>query len=156
MKSTIYRSQIRFSDWIESMRKDVECAFGILKGRWRILKYGIRLLGMKRCDGVWLTCCALHNLLLEIDGLAEGWENGVQSHWEMEPDRACDIPFALKRLRQPAKARTYDLSGIGVGNDIDYDAEDNVDDHADEINSIVSAQDSDGNIGVQKISLGLF
>jgi len=26
--------EIRWSRWVESMRKDVECTFGILKGRW--------------------------------------------------------------------------------------------------------------------------
>ena len=30
--------KIRWSRWVESMRKDVECTFGILKGRWRTLK----------------------------------------------------------------------------------------------------------------------
>ncbi|KAL3758310.1 hypothetical protein ACHAWU_004275 [Discostella pseudostelligera] len=35
--------EIRWSEWLESMRKDVECTFGILKGRFRILKTGIRL-----------------------------------------------------------------------------------------------------------------
>ncbi len=34
--------EIRWSKWLESMWKDVECTFGILKGRWRILKSGIR------------------------------------------------------------------------------------------------------------------
>jgi hypothetical protein len=29
----------------ESLRRDVECCFGILKGRWRILKVGVRLHG---------------------------------------------------------------------------------------------------------------
>ena len=33
----------RWSKWAESMRKDVECTFGILEGRWRILKTGVRL-----------------------------------------------------------------------------------------------------------------
>jgi hypothetical protein len=32
MKNTCNRSEIRFSQWLESLRKDVECAFGILKG----------------------------------------------------------------------------------------------------------------------------
>jgi hypothetical protein len=29
------RIKYKFSDWIASVRKDVECFFGILKGRWR-------------------------------------------------------------------------------------------------------------------------
>ena len=39
-KRSTNRAEIRFSSWLESMRKDVECTFGILKGRWRILKQG--------------------------------------------------------------------------------------------------------------------
>jgi hypothetical protein len=33
--------EMRWSRWVESMRKDVECTFRILKGRWRILKTGV-------------------------------------------------------------------------------------------------------------------
>jgi hypothetical protein len=51
------------------MRKDVECTFGILKGRWQILKAGVRIHGVDGVDDVWLTCCALHNWLLDIDDL---------------------------------------------------------------------------------------
>ncbi|KAI2488756.1 Plant transposon protein [Fragilaria crotonensis] len=44
LKLSCNRLELRFSQWLlESMRKDVECTFGILKGRWRILKTGIRL-----------------------------------------------------------------------------------------------------------------
>ena len=50
----------RWSKWIESMRKDVECTFGILKGRFRVLKNGIRLRGPANTDKIWLTCCSLH------------------------------------------------------------------------------------------------
>jgi len=35
--------EIQWSKWLESMRKDVECTFGILKGRWRILKAVVRI-----------------------------------------------------------------------------------------------------------------
>lgn len=63
-----------FSKWLESMRKDIECTFGILKGRWRILKCGTEIHGHKRTDQVWLTCCALHNFLLVEDGLDNNWE----------------------------------------------------------------------------------
>jgi len=54
--------QMRFSKWLESLRKDVECTFGIMKGRFRILKTGVPLHGIEVCDGVWLKGCALHNL----------------------------------------------------------------------------------------------
>ena len=62
--------------------------FGILKGRWRILKSGVRISGVDSVDHyVWLTCCALHNWLLDIDGLSEKWVGGVRqcvSDWEEE------------------------------------------------------------------------
>jgi hypothetical protein len=77
--------EIRWSKWLESMRKDVECTFGILNGRWRILKSGVRLHGVDTVDSVWFTCCALHNWLLEVDGPTEEWVGGVckvGSEWE--------------------------------------------------------------------------
>ncbi len=46
LKVTADAKEIRWSQWLESLRKDVECTFGILKGRWRILKTGIRLHGV--------------------------------------------------------------------------------------------------------------
>jgi DDE superfamily endonuclease len=64
------------------MWKDVECTFGIMKGRFRILKTGIRLHRVEATDKIWMTCCALHNYLLDVDGLNEGWESGVPSYWE--------------------------------------------------------------------------
>jgi len=47
--------EIRWSKWLESMRKDIECMFGILKGSWRILKAGVRIHGVDGADDVWLT-----------------------------------------------------------------------------------------------------
>ena len=41
-KTYLKTSDQRWSKWLEFMRKDVECTFDILKGRWRILKTGIR------------------------------------------------------------------------------------------------------------------
>ena len=63
-KNPLTYRQLRWSKWLESMRKDVECVFGILKGRCRILKVGIRVHGIEATDNIWLTCCALHNMLL--------------------------------------------------------------------------------------------
>jgi hypothetical protein len=74
LKSSCNRLELRFSQWLESMRKDVECTFGILKGRWRMLKTGIRLHNTEVSDNIWLTCCALHNMLLDVDGLSKAWK----------------------------------------------------------------------------------
>lgn len=100
-KDSSNRSEIRFSQWLESLRKDVECTFGILKSRWRILKTGIRLHNTETADRVWLTCCALHNMLLHVDGLSEGWQTGVPSYWEQEGNGFLeydDMPQAIRRL----------------------------------------------------------
>ena len=100
--------------------------FGILKGRWRILKTGIRLHGVEACDKIWGTCCALHNWLLEVDGLDDRWEQGVPSTWEGELGdfeegdvRTHAAPSAIQTLNSPAEFRNFDLSGMGAGNDCD-------------------------------------
>jgi DDE superfamily endonuclease len=74
IKTTNSRAEIRFLAWLESLRKDVECTFGILKGRWRILKTDVRLHGVEAAHKIFSTCCAPHNWLLEEDGLDERWE----------------------------------------------------------------------------------
>ena len=47
------------------MRKDVECTFGILKKRWRILNNGLEYRDMRVCEKIFVACCWLHNFLLE-------------------------------------------------------------------------------------------
>jgi hypothetical protein len=119
--------EIRWSKWMESMRKDVECRFGILKGRWRILNSGVRISGVDAVDYIWFTCCALHNWLLDIDGLSEKWVGGVRqcvSDWEGELGDIefdgihKDIPIALARLSENHDPRNYDSSGLGPGLDV--------------------------------------
>jgi len=71
-----FKTEARFSEWLESMRKDVECFFGLLKGRFRILKTGVRMQGVAVCDAIFKTYVALHNILLEWDGGDEEWRGG--------------------------------------------------------------------------------
>jgi Plant transposon protein len=84
IKESVLCMEICWSKWIESLWKDLECTLGILKGRWRILKAGVCLHGVKVVDKIWCTCCALDNWLLEGGGLNQGWANGVASEWEGE------------------------------------------------------------------------
>ena len=107
---TVYYNETRWSEWMESMRKDVECTFGIMKGRFCILKSGIRLHGVDIADNIWMTCCALHNHLLEIDGLSSEWQ-GELGLFDFD-DNMDEVPFSIKRLNNPANRRRYDSSGL--------------------------------------------
>ena len=54
---------------MESVRKDVETAFGILKQRFRILKVPFLFKDAQSIHNVFVVCCMLHNRLLKFDGL---------------------------------------------------------------------------------------
>ena len=71
-----------------------------------------------------LTCCALHNKLLDIDGLDEQWEQGVPSIWSSEYDNdrgddddeeddtqdgAAPLPNAIVRLNNAVLERNYGI-----------------------------------------------
>ena len=54
MKHAYFVMDQQWSWWAESMQKDVECTFGIIKAQLRVLKFPIH-------------SCALHTWLLEIN-----------------------------------------------------------------------------------------
>ena len=119
--------EIRWSRWFKLMCLDVECTFGILKGGWRVLKSGVQIYGVDSVNYVWFTCCALHNWLLEIDGLSETWVGGIHqavSNWDGR--MGCldfngvrvDIPNAIACLSCNLDAQNYDSSGLGTGLDV--------------------------------------
>ena len=142
-KETQKCSEIRFSEWLESLRKDVECTFGILKGRWRVLKVGIRMHGILSCNRIWLTCVALHTIFLEADGLQEKWNEGFMSDWETMHDMD-EMPNAIRKLLKPGCRRHPDISGSGYGND-HIPSEDTNDDSKTDDNPTI---DADGSIRV--------
>jgi hypothetical protein len=54
-----------FSANLESVRKDVECVFGILKARWGILDHGFKHRSIQVCRDIFIACCVLHNMMLD-------------------------------------------------------------------------------------------
>ena len=148
IKHTSNSNEARYSKWLEAMRKDgmpcppprflhlsvlayelklcvliprpVECTFGILKCRFRILKTGFRIRDRAQIDHVWRTCCALHNLLLDVDGRADLWQNDVAPPGEESPlglFEADDVPNVFARLEEARKSdpAVRDLSGMEEG-----------------------------------------
>ena len=96
---------IRFSESLESMRKGVECTFGIIKGSFYIFRHGVRKRSIERCDEIWKTCCALHNILLFIDGLHKNWESGACSNRKTSNgnyEKKNQGKFSINHLNNPS------------------------------------------------------
>jgi hypothetical protein len=108
--------------------QDVECTFGIMKGRWRILKTGIRLQSRAIIDDVFFTCCVLHNMLMEYDGLHKEWSAGVNFDGIDGLHETEDLRRIFGRLHVNRKT---DLSKVGhiprpviIQGDADHEEED--------------------------------
>ena len=79
-----YKHQLKGSDtekWsgnVESLRKDVECTFGILKKRFAVLKNKLRFHHMEDISFIFKICCILHNMIHDWDGY-DNWENAEEA-----------------------------------------------------------------------------
>ena len=58
------RLEDNFLSKVESLQNDVECVFGILKGRWASLDKGFKYRDVKTCEQIFFTCAVLHNMML--------------------------------------------------------------------------------------------
>ena len=54
-----------YSANMESVRKDVECVFGILKARFGFLDTGFKHRRIQVCEWVFVACCVIHNMMLD-------------------------------------------------------------------------------------------
>ena len=59
---------VKWSEWVESVSKDVECTFG-LKARWRWLRSEILYKDRAIIGYAMKTAAILHNVLLRYDNL---------------------------------------------------------------------------------------
>ena len=109
MKHTASVAAAKWSCHLESIRKDVECVFGILKHRFRILKFPVELHNQDEIDSVFFTCCILNNMLLQFDGYDKRWDF-LDAEWEhRDPDEEYDSKFdgrmKLKKVGERALQR---------------------------------------------------
>ena len=88
----------RWSTNIESVRKDIECVFGILKKRFLILKHPVRLHSPHCIQRVFVTCSVLHNILIDYDGYDKWNVENVDNSVEY----TCLEESAEKRAQQSA------------------------------------------------------
>jgi len=69
--------QTVFCEWLESVRKDIECVFGQLKLRFKRLANSNISQDLKDVEYCFKACCALHNMLLKYKGPCKvtNWEH---------------------------------------------------------------------------------
>ena len=58
-----------FANMCESIRKDVERTFGIIKKRHMLVDCPVRFKDVRDVEAVFKVCCVMHNMLLHYDGL---------------------------------------------------------------------------------------
>ena len=122
-----YGDEARWSERVESVRKDVERSFGILKGRFRILKLPILLHNAEAIDNVFFTCCVLQNIIMDADDVRRVWEDDMHIDYAAA-DGAHETPEELETSKVNARMRRYGVTAdfastgtpeIGRGDDDD-------------------------------------
>jgi hypothetical protein len=102
LKNTSSLAATIWSCQMESVRKDIECTYGILKMRFTILRNPLQYHSRNATDFlakmnnvVW-SCCILHNLLLGYDRLDLLWTDAdVLSTWYADADAEMGHDFDL-------------------------------------------------------------
>ena len=122
-------SMMEWSKHLESSRKDIECVFGILKKRFLFLKHPIRFHDPVLIHRTFMTCCVLHNLLLEYDGM-DNWEYQLHddeydanaAYGTLETFAASNVYTTRKNIRPVESGisrASYNRNGPGDGINID-------------------------------------
>ena len=98
----------------------------------------MRVHGIAAADDIWFTCCAFHNMLLDVDGLDKKWKKGVKSTFERElgwhttNDIETYAPKIFRRVNGGTNNRQLDLCPVG-GRPIAFEDIENIPDEEDEI-----------------------
>ena len=97
-----------------------------MKCRFHILKAGRGFHIIGKCDHLWLTCCALHNMMLQCkeptdDNMEEVL--AAENAQFIEEDVEEAIPNPICMLYNLSELQSYDLTGHGRGNDQDANDE---------------------------------
>ena len=109
-----------WSKLLESVRKDVERTFGVMKKRFRILKVPILFRDAAVVQDIFLTCCVLHNMLLKFD---KQFDNG-EFQFGVSEDTAPNTRrrILVNNVRRLLRAGD-DFSYMGVSETLDTEVD---------------------------------
>lgn len=109
-----------WSSRLESVRKDIECVFGRIKGRFRIFKTALLFSTREKVDNAWFTACIIHNMLLQFDGLGkleedmdwvgkDGMADGKTGRFAPETLRHNSLPGPAEKTFHDFRQQLVDL-----------------------------------------------
>ena len=115
IKACTTLQEVAYSERAESVRKDIEGCFGVLKGRWRMLRSRILFQSHEKVEVCFNSCCILHNMNLQDDGLDQVWTS--DRTWEIpeEDEDDNDIAEAREALRVRVGAEKLHKEGFVEG-----------------------------------------
>ena len=106
-----------WSEMLESLRKDIECLFGMMKQEFAILKYGRRFNSLEVMDEIFLTCCAIHNQRRVIAGTDMLWTS--EERYDDEGNLSQKPAAVWRRLSEQNRLETFlidnESGGLGMG-----------------------------------------
>ncbi len=76
--------ELFYTEWIESVRKDIECVFGIMKSRFRFLRNAVCYHEKESVEQAFKTAAILHNMLLSYDGLNLDFGQDLEAVFESQ------------------------------------------------------------------------
>jgi hypothetical protein len=103
----------RWSEMLESLRKDIECVNGEVKQEFAILKYGPRFSDLDLVDSIFKTCMAMHNQRKRMYGLDEPWQGDLVE--ECADLHQGAVPIQRRLNQQARDAVAEDAMGMGPG-----------------------------------------
>ena len=122
-----------FGEFLESVRKNVECLFGLLKARFRFLAGNIEYHGMRIIGDAFKTACILHNMLLLLDGYDISlWDLGnPEDFWDavnsFGDGEVIDDDDWAGYIATSTHAADNNFTGTTASNDDDNAADDDID-----------------------------
>ncbi|GKB04343.1 ALP1-like protein [Tanacetum coccineum] len=83
----------------EAARKDAERAFGVLKSKWKLIKYPAQGMSRRRLSDVMYTCIILHNMIIHDNGEA------ISNDYFPKEQHRDDDPATKKALKKGTQVK---------------------------------------------------
>ncbi|GJY26475.1 ALP1-like protein [Tanacetum coccineum] len=100
---------------LKSSRKDIEKAFGVLQGRWRIIQQLTRAYHMNTIRRIMYTCMILHNMILEDQNF------DIIEYWHMYASPESNIQRTWVERCERQRRRNKELRDRRVHEDLRHD-----------------------------------